>query len=206
MKKLIVLISLLVMAVTAYSQQLRPGSVTITPKMGINASSYFGDDNEGCDYKAGLTLGAEGEYYIKNWLGISAGLMYSQQGSSLDYSNIDGLKICTEYINVPVLCNFHLGKCFSLKAGLQPGVNLSAKAKAGGVSADLSGSGVDAKTFDIAMPIGMSFAFNNLVIDARYALGLNTAFKGKIDDDNLNNADLYNSVFSLTLGYRFNLK
>ena len=206
MKTLIALISLLVMAVTAYSQQLRPGSVTITPKMGINASSYFGDDNEGCDYKAGLTLGAEGEYYIKNWLGISAGLMYSQQGSSLDYSNIDGLKICTEYINVPVLCNFHLGKCFSLKAGLQPGVNLSAKAKAGGVSADLSGSGVDAKTFDIAMPIGMSFAFNNLVIDARYALGLNTAFKGKIDDDNLNNADLYNSVFSLTLGYRFNLK
>lgn len=206
MKKLIVLISLLVMAVTAYSQQLRPGSVTITPKMGINASSYFGDDNEGCDYKAGLTLGAEGEYYIKNWLGISAGLMYSQQGSSLDYSNIDGLKICTEYINVPVLCNFHLGKCFSLKAGLQPGVNLSAKAKAGGVSADLSGFGGDAKTFDIAMPIGMSFAFNNLVIDARYALGLNTAFKGKIDDDNLNNADLYNSVFSLTLGYRFNLK
>ena len=206
MKKLIVLISLLVMAVTAYSQQLRPGSVTITPKMGINASSYFGDDNEGCDYKAGLTLGAEGEYYIKNWLGISAGLMYSQQGSSLDYSNIDGLKICTEYINVPVLCNFHLGKCFSLKAGLQPGVNLSAKAKAGGVSADLSGFGGDAKTFDIAMPIGMSFAFNNLVIDARYALGLNTAFKGKIDDDNLNNADLYNSVFALTLGYRFRLK
>src|SRR5574344_574666 len=206
MKKLIVLISLLVMAVTAYSQQLRPGSLTITPKMGINASSYFGDDNEGCDYKAGLTLGAEGEYYIKNWLGISVGLMYSQQGSSLDYSNIDGLKICTEYINVPVLCNFHLGKCFSLKAGLQPGVNLSAKAKAGGVSADLSGFGGDAKTFDIAMPIGMSFAFNNLVIDARYALGLNTAFKGKIDDDNLNNADLYNSVFSLTLGYRFNLK
>jgi hypothetical protein len=132
--------------------------------------------------------------------------MYSQQGSSLDYNNIDGLKICTEYINVPVLCNFHLGKCFSLKAGLQPGVNLSAKAKAGGVSADLSEFGGDAKTFDIAMPIGMSFAFNNLVIDARYALGLNTAFKGKIDDDNLNNADLSNSVFSLTLGYRFNLK
>ena len=60
--------------------------------------------------------------------------------------------------------------------------------------------------FDIAMPIGMSFAFNNLVIDARYALGLNTAFKGKLDDYNFNNADLYNSVFSLTLGYRFNLK
>ena len=204
MKKLIVLISLLVMAVTAYSQQLRPGSVTITPKIGVNASSYYGSDNEGCDYKAGLTLGAEGEYYIKNWLGVSAGLMYSQQGCSS--SENSDIKICTEYINVPVLCNFHLGKCLSLKAGLQPGINLSAKAKAGDVSADLSRSGVDAKTFDIAMPIGMSFAFNNLVIDARYALGLNTAFKGKLDDYNFNNADLYNSVFSLTLGYRFNLK
>ena len=204
MKKLIVLISLLVMAVTAYSQQLRPGSVTITPKIGVNASSYYGSDNEGCDYKAGLTLGAEGEYYIKNWLGVSAGLMYSQQGCSS--SENSDIKICTEYINVPVLCNFHLGKCFSLKAGLQPGVNLSAKAKAGGVSADLSGSGVDAKTFDIAMPIGMSFAFNNLVIDARYTLGLDNAFKGKNAYGSLDNANLYNSVFSLTLGYRFNVK
>ena len=206
MKKLIVLISLLVMAVTAYSQQLRPGSITITPKMGVNASSYFGDNNEGCEYKTGFTIGAEGEYYIKNWLGISAGLMYSQQGCSDGNATLYNAKICTEYINIPLLCNFHFGKCFSLKAGLQPGVNLSAKAKVGDVSADLSRSGVDAKTFDIAMPIGMSFAFNNLVIDARYALGLTTAFKGKNDYGDLNNADLYNSVFSLTLGYRFNLK
>ena len=56
------------------------------------------------------------------------------------------------------------------------------------------------------MPIGMSFAINNLVIDARYALGLDNAFKGKNDYGDLDNADLYNSVFSLTLGYRFNLK
>ncbi len=204
MKKLIVLISLLVMAVTAYSQQLRPGSVTITPKMGINASSYFGDDNEGCDYKAGLTLGAEGEYYIKNWLGISAGLMYSQQGCSS--SENSDIKICTEYLNVPVLCVFHLGNCFSLKAGLQPGVNLSAKAKADGITADLSKTGVDAKGIDIAMPIGMSFAINSFTIDARYALGLSQAFKGQNAYGSVDNADLYNSVFSLTLGYRFNVK
>lgn len=204
MKKLIVLISLLVMAVTAYSQQLRPGSVTITPKMGINASSYFGDDNEGCEYKAGFTIGAEGEYYIKNWLGISAGLMYSQQGCSS--SENSDIKICTEYLNVPVLCVFHLGNCFSLKAGLQPGVNLSAKAKADGITADLSKTGVDAKGIDIAMPIGMSFAINSFTIDARYALGLSQAFKGQNAYGSVDNADLYNSVFSLTLGYRFNVK
>ena len=204
MKKLIVLISLLVMAVTAYSQQLRPGSLTITPKMGINASSYYGSDNDGCDYKAGFTLGAEGEYYIKNWLGISAGLMYSQQGCSS--SENSDIKICTEYLNVPVLCVFHLGNCFSLKAGLQPGVNLSAKAKADGITADLSKTGVDAKGIDIAMPIGMSFAINSFTIDARYALGLSQAFKGQNAYGSVDNADLYNSVFSLTLGYRFNLK
>lgn len=204
MKKLIVLISLLVMAVTAYSQQLRPGSLTITPKMGINASSYYGSDNDGCDYKAGFTLGAEGEYYIKNWLGISAGLMYSQQGCSS--SENSDIKICTEYLNVPVLCVFHFGNCFSLKAGLQPGVNLSAKAKADGITADLSKTGVDAKGIDIAMPIGMSFAINSFTIDARYALGLSQAFKGQNAYGSVDNADLYNSVFSLTLGYRFNVK
>ena len=59
MKKLIVLISLLVMAVTAYSQQLRPGSLTITPKMGINASSYYGSVDNADLYNSvfSLTLG-----------------------------------------------------------------------------------------------------------------------------------------------------
>lgn len=204
MKKLITLISLLVIAVTAYSQQLRPGSLTITPKIGLNASSYYGSDNDGCDYKAGLIVGAEGEYYIKNWLGISAGLMYSQQGCSMSDNN--DVKVCTEYLNVPVLCVFHFGKCFSLKAGLQPGVNLSAKVKANGYAVDLSKSGVDAKGFDIAMPMGMSFAINSFTIDARYALGLNHAFKGHNSYGSLDNANLYNSVFSLTLGYRFNVK
>ena len=172
--------------------------------MGINASSYYGSDNDGCDYKAGFTLGAEGEYYIKNWLGISAGLMYSQQGCSS--SENSDIKICTEYLNVPVLCVFHFGNCFSLKAGLQPGVNLSAKAKADGITADLSKTGVDAKGIDIAMPIGMSFAINSFTIDARYALGLSQAFKGQNAYGSVDNADLYNSVFSLTLGYRFNVK
>ena len=70
----------------------------------------------------------------------------------------------------------------------------------------ISKTGVDAKGIDIAMPIGMSFAINSFTIDARYALGLSQAFKGQNAYGSVDNADLYNSVFSLTLGYRFNVK
>ena len=198
MKKLIVLISLLVMAVTAYSQQLRPGSITLTPKIGINASGYYGDDNSGFDYKPGFTFGAEGEYYIKDWLGVSAGILYSQQGASFNDNNIN-----TEYINIPILCNFHFGNCFTLKAGLQEGLNISSSTDA---VPDYVSRGLEARDIDISMPIGMSFAFDKIVVDARYSLSLNKALKGENHYYDLDNVDLHNSVFALTIGYRFRLK
>ena len=199
MKKLIVLISLLVVTVVGYSQQLRSGSITLTPKIGINASGYYGDDdNSSFDYKPGLVVGAEGEYYIKDWLGISAGLFYSQQGASLNED-----KIKTEYINVRILCNFHFGNCFTLKAGLQEGLNISSSTDA---VPDYMSRGLEARDIDISMPIGMSFAFDKFVVDARYSLSLNKALRGENHYYNLDNADLHNSVFALTLGYRFRLK
>lgn len=205
MKKLIVLMSLFCMVITARSQQLKPGSITLTPCVGANLSSYYGEDNEGCDYKLRAVMGVEGEYYIKDWLGISAGLMYSQEGTTVSDPNFNG-DILVDYINVPLLCNFHFGKCFSIKTGLEPCFKLSSKVRSQGITVDLDRSGIDAKNLDIAMPMGMSFAISNFTIDARYSIGLINVFKGQISDINYNSVEIYNSVFSLTFGYKFKLK
>lgn len=62
--------------------QYSAGDITIQPKIGLNVASVGGDvdgDVDG-DYKAGLAVGAEAEYHVSPLIGVSAGLLYSQQG------------------------------------------------------------------------------------------------------------------------------
>ena len=54
----------------------------------------------------------------------------------------------------------------------------------------------DVKSFDFSIPVGLSYEYNNVVLDARYNWGLT-----KIAD----NSDSKNSVFQITLGYKFDL-
>ncbi len=58
--------------------------------------------------------------------------------------------------------------------------------------------GIDskAKKFDLSIPVGLSYEISNVVLDARYNWGLT-----KI----VSNSDSKNSVFQITLGYKFEL-
>ena len=51
-------------------------------------------------------------------------------------------------------------------------------------------------TFDFAIPIGMSYEFNNFVLDARYNIGVTKVPKY---------GDGYTNVLQLTIGYKFKL-
>ncbi len=64
------------------------------------------------------------------------------------------------------------------------------------VSGSLSDLGVDIKSFDFAISIGLSYEWNNIVFDARYNLGVTKM----VDND-----DTKNSVFQFTVGYKFKL-
>jgi hypothetical protein len=56
------------------------------------------------------------------------------------------------------------------------------------------------KSVDFGIPLGVSYEYKNIVFDARYFFGLT-----KIDKtDNPDSAR--NQYFSITLGYKFNLK
>ena len=115
-------------------------------------------------------------------------------------SKNDDVKMNLDYINVPILANIYVVKGLALKAGIQPAFNVSNKVKSDGVSVDwnkyFSGSDAEVKTFDFSIPVGASYEFSDFVIDARYNFGLT-----KI----MNASDSKNSVFQITLGYKFNL-
>lgn len=85
----------------------------------------------------------------------------------------------------------------ALKAGIQPGFMVTSKLKAESGDIDASVDVKDAcNTVDFTIPIGISYEISNLVLDARYNCGVSKA----IED-----ADSRNSVFMLTVGYKFRL-
>ena len=206
MKKIIAMAVLVLSSVGAFAQY-SAGDFTLQPKVGLNVSNLTDYSEDGdTDWKAGLAIGVEGEYHINNWLGISAGLLYSQQGTKgSDGVGIDDVKFNFDYLNVPILANFYVAKGLSLKAGIQPGFNVSKKAKYQGVSVDfdkvldkLDDGKFQGKfqTVDFSVPIGIAYEYAGFCIDARYILGGTNVIK---------DVDGKNQVFQLTLGYKFKL-
>ncbi len=171
------------------------GTLTIQPKLGLNIADFAGD--ESTDPRIGIAAGAEFEYQISKTFSLSAGLLYSMQGCKASgYS--DGLK--TDYINMPIMANIYVAKGFALKLGIQPALNVSAgytiSSQGVEVSGDISDLGIEVNSFDFAFPVGLSYEYKNFVADARYNFGVTKVAKDFKDK---------NSVFQITLGYKFKL-
>lgn len=205
MKKFFILFCLFLILVTTCMAQHAVGSFSFQPKVGINLANLT--NSEG-DIKLGCIGGIEAEYQVSRMVGFSFGALYSQQGTKGTQGGVD-TKINMDYLNIPLLANIYVAKGLAIKAGLQPGVKLSSKvhANADGLSASVSlekafeMSGIEYYSIPnvyLAMPIGLSYETNNIVIDARYHISLTNAVKA-------NGEASHNSVFSLMLGYKFEL-
>lgn len=200
MKKLLIIASILMSSVSAFAQH-EVGSLTIQPKVGMNIATFT--DSDGIDPRIGLVAGAEFEYQLTKMLGLSGGLLYSMQGAK-DSDSSMGVKvnttIKTDYINIPILANIYVANGFALKFGIQPAFNVNSSYTASTQGVDVSGSlsdlGVDIKSFDFAIPLGLSYEYKNFVIDGRYNLGVTKM----VEHD-----DSKHSVFQFTVGYKFGL-
>lgn len=198
MKKMILTAAVILASAGAYAQHA-VGSITLQPKVGLSVANVTDVDNT--DARVGFVGGVEGEYQATDLLSVSAGLLYSQQGYKNDFS-FAGKSIKStaklDYINIPIMANVYVVKGLAVKLGVQPGFNVNGKLKtvinAGG---QFQGSkDVDVKTFDFSIPVGLSYEYQNVVLDARYNWGLT-----KLQS----NFDAKNSVFQVTLGYKFEL-
>ena len=198
MKKLMMIAVMAVCCLTANAQNARhdAGSFTIQPMIGLSTGTWRGETSgttsTSNEARVGLAIGAEAEYYTStDWLTISAGVMYQQQGWKFkDYSETTKL----DYINIPVLANFYVAKGFALKIGVQPGFLVSAKEG----STDVKDN---CKSFNFAIPVGLSYEFKNgITLDLRGAASLT-----RVDKAN-DNYKWYTDGGMLTIGYKFELK
>ena len=172
--------------------------------------------------KPGLLAGVDVEYQATDLLFASIGLQYSMQGSRYpDFERKDGELVegysdwhtNLSYLNAPLLVGCRVADGFSVKAGVQLGVLLNAKdqmsttdiipqegggreqGKAVEQTTDLYDT---CKKVDISIPLAVSYEFENVILDARYNIGLSRIY-------NLDLLKSRNSVIQLTVGYRFQL-
>ena len=193
MKKLFLMAIVMMVSVSAFAQR-EVGGLTLQPRIGIIAADF--NNTEDTQARVGLFAGAELEYYISSRVGLSGGLYYAQQGAELENYDVTWK---LDYLNIPLVANFYVWKGLALKVGLQPGIKLSSKLDGATGKYHASVNIDDAvNTFDLAVPVGISYDFGRLVLDARYTIGLTKAFK----DDYL---DSKNISFQLGIGYKFSL-
>ena len=100
-----------------------------------------------------------------------------------------------KHINIPLLANVYVTKGLAVKMGVQPAINVNSKFNVKTPLLDIEDDG-DAKAMELSIPVGVSYEYNNFVVDARYNLGVTKV---------ANNSDAKNSVFQITLGYKFDL-
>ena len=200
MKKFLFAVAIMMASTCAFAQsQHEPGSFTIQPRIGFSAADF--NNTKDTKARVGLVVGPEFEYTVSNRFSIAAGINYSQQGAELDNTDI---VFKNDYLTVPITANFYVLKGFALKAGIQPGMNLDYKLENDGKELNTADDLV--KSFDLAIPVGLSYEFPfGLVIDARYTLGLTKIFDEKKFQDNGYDLDSKNLTFQLTLGYKFSL-
>ena len=205
MKRVMVVATTLLLSVCTNAQNA-VGSWGLQPRVGINLATMTNDND--AKTRIGLVAGAELEYQASPLLSVSAGALYFQQGADADSQGMNGT-IKMDYVNIPILANFYVTKGFAVKVGIQQGflVNDKVKVSSNGVSAEVDlkkayqAAGIDAdiSSFDFAIPLGISYEFSHVVLDARYNLSLTKAISAFGESTK-------HSVFQITLGYKFMIK
>jgi hypothetical protein len=141
-----------------------------------------------------------------------------------EYSEYKG-HLRANYINLPLMVNYYIPvvRGLAIKAGIQVGLRSDERLKADQLSVrhaylpssdvfTMQPSGLVAemwsmvfnetdvsKSVDFGIPVGLSYEYKNVTLDARYCFGLTKTDKILEAEDNRNR------TFSVTLGYRFNL-
>ena len=188
MKKIMMIACMMIAAVSANAQN-EVGQITLQPKVGVNLSTVTGDGDQ--KMKFGLAAGVEAEYGVAENFGLTAGLVYSMEGCRLKENGMDkSLFYNLDYLNIPIMAQYYIAPGFAIKAGVQPAFNVRHKISYDGDSEDLDGI----ESFNLSIPVGLSYQISDFVIDARYHIGV-TKLAKHADEGR-------NSTYSISLGYK----
>ena len=175
-------------------------------------------------YKAGFTGGVEAEYQLTSPLSVSLAALYTMAGcryldesglSALSSANYEGYADHTvnlNVINVPLTLNYYVADGLAIKAGLQMGFPVDTNEKYevtpftindrtgehsyGTMVKHNENTNDKYKSVDVSIPLGVSYEYMHVVVDARYNIGVTKS--NKVNDSKSN-------FFALTVGYKFDM-
>ena len=164
---------------------------SVKPVLGGNLSTLTGGKGNG-KTEVGLVGGLEGEYRFNPEFGLSAAVLYSQEGCSDDESG--NIEIYSpnghaarlgrmNLVKLPVLANIRLVKALHLQAGLESAYVTKLERSSTGFGKP------DYKHFIVGLPVGLRLSLKRADICLRYTYGLM-----EVCQDN------HSSTFSLLLG------
>ena len=165
----------------------------------------------------GFVGGADVMYQASDAVGLSAGLSFVQAGCKLeDYTDEHTIGydryLRINYVTMPILIHSYLLPGFSVKAGIEPTLLVSAKSNEIQQSFEVDKEGkksnfhedeftIDMKNgmrkFGLSIPIGVSYEYENVVLGALYHVGVFKIYK---EGDSSRS-----SVFEVSVGYKLNL-
>ena len=204
MKKVLLIAVIALLSLSNVNAQ----DVKFGAKTGLNLSNYMGDV-ENSETKIGFNIGAFVEIGLSDKFTFQPELLFSTQGAkSEDSEGSDSFEqtIKANYLNVPLMLKYAVSDKFALEFGPQIGFLLSANREGtqtfDGNTDIINEDFKDSfKSIDFGLNFGASFDIvENIFIGARYNLGLANI----LDFEDMDSDDkAQNSVFSISVGYRF---
>ncbi len=178
-------------------------------------------------YNARFVGGVEAEWQALPTTSFSLGVLYAQQGCRYsdfkdnngtfersDFIGFSRMREKLDYLCLPLMVNQYVAPGLAVKVGVQPSFLCKSEVTIttskfehqadGSVNVGKSQRSVtDTKDMrhkmDVAIPVGVSYEYLNVLLDVRYQLGLLKLYK----DDQLPSEK--NRAFYITVGYKFNL-
>ena len=198
MKKILVMVVAAMMAIVNAKAQHSDGDITIQPRVGVTLSTLTNTTDS--KMKLNLAYGVEIEHYMTDQFGVAAGVLFTNQGMKYGENNNT---FNNYYLAVPITANYYVLPGLALKAGVQPAFRVKTNMKVDGQTYNFdkvmeilfNDDEVKMNKFDLSIPVGLSYEYNGLTLDARYNFGVTKLFSG-VDDANRN------QVIVITLGYK----
>lgn len=145
-------------------------------KGGFNASNLYVDDVDDENARYGFNVGLYGQILASEAFAIQPELLYTTKGSKVEYSNIvnQTVQYNLNYLELPVLAVFKLGKAAEIHLGPYASYLLNANIKYKGdfVNGTDEINKDNLKSYDFGLVGGLGLNFGAVQVGARYNYGL----------------------------------